>query len=312
MLILHSHATHQTCNPLQQGASWLPVDRGPDSSFSFRHLRTRSFPFPFHYHPEIELTFVVKGHGQRVVGETVRPYRSGDLACIGSMLPHVWLSDALCTFTEAYVLRFDAAILEKHFAPLPECSLALGWMQCLARGLEWPGGASWRLREKFENLLRAPTPPQRLLSFLDLILSLSEAGEHRAICGDVREAVVRGSGEQRAGFAVRYLREHFCEKISQGDIAGRVGMEAAAFSRLFRRATGVTFQQMLLGLRLDHACRLLSATRMSVCDICFASGFGNLSNFNKQFFASKKTTPRDYRNATQQIENPAISACIIT
>lgn len=37
-------------------ASWLAVKRDPGSSFSFRHIRTRTFPFPFRYHPEMELS----------------------------------------------------------------------------------------------------------------------------------------------------------------------------------------------------------------------------------------------------------------
>jgi AraC-like DNA-binding protein len=288
-------STSSADNRLLQGTSWLPVDREPHSSFSFRHLQTRSFPFPFHYHPEVEITYIVKGCGLRIVGETVRRYKDGDLACIGPMLPHAWLSDSRCPATEAYVLRFNADLLNKTFVHFEECSAALGWMQSMDKGIAWQDGVSPVLKKKFENLLHALSPAKRLLGFLDLILSLSDAGKYGLICGDVRRIVVCGNTQQRIGFAVRYLREHFCEEIAQSEIAGRVGMEAAAFSRLFHRTTGQTFQQMLLDLRLEHACRLLSGTQMSVCDICFASGFGNLSNFNKQFLIHRKTTPRDYR-----------------
>lgn len=280
---------------LLQEASWLPVEREPGSSFSFRHIRTRVFPFPFHYHPEMELTYIVRGTGRRIVGEVVRPFRDGDLVLLGSMLPHVWLSDPSCARTEAYVLRFDGALLEKHFLPWAECAAARDWMQSAGKGLEWPRSRPAGLDDQFQTLRRAPTPAKRLLGFLDLLLSLAEAGRWRTICGNFRTPLVRGSTEQRMGFAVRYLREHFCAEVVQGDVARRVGMNPAAFSRLFHRSTGQTFQAFLANLRIDHACRLLAATRLSVAEICFASGFRNLSNFNKQFLAAKKTTPRGYR-----------------
>lgn len=280
---------------LLRGASWLPVAREPGSSFSFRRIQTRTFPFPFHYHPEIELTYVVRGHGRRIVGEEVRRFQDGDLVLLGSMLPHVWLSDPQCAATEAYVLRFHRNMVENHLLVLPECGEALRWIQRAEQGLEWEGSVPPGLDRLVRNLLHAPTPARRLVGFLDLVLSLAAESNWRTICGDFPKALGAGSTEQRIGFAVRYLREHYGGEIIQARVARQVGMEPAAFSRLFRRTTGQTFQGMLGNLRIDHARRLLAATRMSITEICFASGFQNLSNFNKQFLAGAKMPPRQYR-----------------
>jgi len=32
-----------------------------------------------------------------------------------------------------------------------------------------------------------------------------------------------------------------------------------------------------------------------VSEVCYESGFGNLSNFNRQFLKLRKVSPRDYR-----------------
>jgi len=276
-------------------ASWLPVTRDEGSSFSFRHIVTRAFPFPFHYHSEMELTYIVRGTGRRIVGEVVRPFADGDLALLGPMLPHVWMSDPQCPATEAFVLRFDGAMVGKLFQSQVECAAALAWIQRAGPGLEWRRKVPPDLTALFENLRRAPTPARRLLGVLDLIFTLAEAGPWHPICGGFR-GIVTGSGEQRVGFALRYLRENFCGEISQAEVAGRVGMAPSAFSRLFQRATGRTFQSLLVELRVEHSCRLLSGTSLSVAEVCFAAGFRNLSNFNKHFLAAKRMSPRKYRN----------------
>lgn len=285
---------------LLRGASWLPMACEPGSSFSFRQIQTRAFPFPFHYHPEIELTYVARGSGRRIVGEKVRRFQDGDLVLLGSMLPHVWLSDPKCAATEAYVLRFHRSIVEDHLLVLPECEAALRWIRRAERGLEWQGSLPPGLDRLVRNLLQAPTPGKRLVGFLDLILSLAAERRWRTICGDFPKALGAGSTDQRIGYAVRYLREHYAGEVVQARVARQVGMETAAFSRLFRRTTGQTFQGMLVNLRVDHARRLLAATRMSITEICFASGFQNLSNFNKQFLAATKLPPRRYRKTAHE------------
>ncbi len=292
---MKSPAAPRVDDRLLHEARLFPIDPPPGSSFSFRHILTRTFPFPFHYHPELEITYVARGHGRRIVGEVVRPFQDGDIVLLGSMLPHVWISDAHCTCIEAYILRFDGGLLDRHLSLFAECSAALTWLRRAPLGLEFRSKITPALADQFQTIRQAPTAPKRLSAFLDLLPTLAATGRWRAICGGLQGPLVRGGTEQRIGFALRYLREHFCEEVAQADVAHRVGMSPAAFSRLFQRVTGQTFQQMLVHLRVEHACRLLSATTMSVADICFASGFRNLSNFNKQFLACKNLSPRAFR-----------------
>ncbi len=72
-------------------------------------------------------------------------------------------------------------------------------------------------------------------------------------------------------------------------------MSPPSFSRFFHRATNRTFRAFLNEVRIGHASRLLLETDQSVVEICHDSGFGNLSNFNRQFLKLRKVSPRDYR-----------------
>lgn len=62
----------------------------PDPTHSFRSLRVEDtrFRHAIHYHPEIELTYIIKSAGTRMVGDHIEPFAAGDLCLIGSNLPH--------------------------------------------------------------------------------------------------------------------------------------------------------------------------------------------------------------------------------
>lgn len=284
-------------DPLLQGASLFPMPPDPGSCFSFRHLVVPRFPFPFHYHPDMEITWVVRGRGRRVTGETVREFKPGGLAVMGPMLPHFWLSEPGSEETEVYVLRFDRAMLETRFGGLPECAQLLKFLSRSDFGLETTSPVA--IDPGFGEIKTARPGAARLIAFLSLLAALANRRDWNPICSEVQSAVVRGSSEQRIGFAVRYLMEHAEEEITQETVARRVGLSPAAFSRLFRKVSGETFQKTRLALRIEHACRLLSGSQMPIVEICHACGFQNLSNFNRQFLTAKGRTPTSYRRTTQ-------------
>nr|WP_269451740.1 AraC family transcriptional regulator [Tessaracoccus coleopterorum] len=64
---------------------------------------------------------------------------------------------------------------------------------------------------------------------------------------------------------------------------------------LLHRGRRAGFVQMVRRLRIIRACHLLASTSMPISEICYLVGFGNLSNFNRQFRAETGTTPRRYR-----------------
>jgi YesN/AraC family two-component response regulator len=65
-------------------------------------------------------------------------------------------------------------------------------------------------------------------------------------------------------------------------------------SKFFRERTRRTFVSFLNEVKIGYACRLLSEQAMSISQICFESGYSNLSNFNRQFKKLKSMTPSQY------------------
>jgi AraC-like DNA-binding protein len=82
-------------------------------------------------------------------------------------------------------------------------------------------------------------------------------------------------------------------------------MSEPTFSRYFKKASGHTFTEMVRGLRIANACRLLARTDSTIAAISQAVGYGNLANFNRQFRQVVGLTPREYR-ALPEDERPAI------
>ncbi|NCB09908.1 MAG: AraC family transcriptional regulator, partial [Bacteroidia bacterium] len=48
-------------------------------------------------------------------------------------------------------------------------------------------------------------------------------------------------------------------------------------------------------VRVGYACKLLSGDQYNISEICFISGFQNLSNFNRQFRKMMNKTPLEYK-----------------
>jgi AraC-like DNA-binding protein len=78
-------------------------------------------------------------------------------------------------------------------------------------------------------------------------------------------------------------------------VAARANMNPQAFSRYFRKITFKRFIDYVNEVRIGKACRLLIDTDKTVAEICFQSGFHNLSNFNRQFHKVKALTPKEFR-----------------
>ena len=78
-------------------------------------------------------------------------------------------------------------------------------------------------------------------------------------------------------------------------VARKVHMEQASLCRVFKRSTGTTMTAYVNGLRVGAAAQMLTQTDRSIVEIGFDVGFGNYSNFNRQFKRIKGHGPRVLR-----------------
>ena len=55
------------------------------------------------------------------------------------------------------------------------------------------------------------------------------------------------------------------------------------------------FSDFIAEVRIGHACKLLLDSDMDIAEICYLSGYQQITNFNRQFKKLKGTTPNIYR-----------------
>lgn len=94
---------------------------------------------------------------------------------------------------------------------------------------------------------------------------------------------------------LEYAVANYKENITIGDAAALMNLSASAFCRYFKSRTQKSFLGFVIEMRLNEACKLLKETDQSILDICYESGFKNLSNFNRLFKKLHHKSPLEYR-----------------
>src|SRR5207237_6351160 len=79
-----------------------------------------------------------------------------------------------------------------------------------------------------------------------------------------------------------HIELNYSKKISIHEVAGLTNLTTAAFCRYFKKMTRLTFTDFLNRYRINQAKKLLMHDK-TITEVCYESGFDNLSHFNKTF-----------------------------
>ncbi|MGA2549604.1 MAG: AraC family transcriptional regulator [Burkholderiaceae bacterium] len=100
---------------------------------------------------------------------------------------------------------------------------------------------------------------------------------------------------RRAVEAALWIEAHSADDLDLASLARRADLSAFHFLRIFSACLGVTPHQYLIRSRLRRAAALLEEAEISVTEIAFAVGFGDLSNFVRSFHRAAGIAPLDFR-----------------
>ena len=89
--------------------------------------------------------------------------------------------------------------------------------------------------------------------------------------------------------------EHLDEELTLSVLASKAHLSTRTLSRRFEAETGRGALQWIAERRVERARSMLEETGMSVTEVAFATGFGSLASFRRQFARLTGTTPRGYR-----------------
>lgn len=207
-----------------------------------------------------------------------------------------------CEFTENFISKsadpdtkdslFNLAFLEPL---LIHCKLSQPW-------LSFHGEKASELENILEELLSAYNQKETFYT------SLIKGNVVKLITLIIEQFNTTVSESQNALFskyraaidtALRYIDEHFTEKIYLEDICKMALMSPSSFSYIFRQSSGSTFTEYLQHKRILRSKELLVDTDLSIMDISEMTGFTDTAYFNRVFKKTVGVAPGQYRKEQQ-------------
>ncbi len=95
--------------------------------------------------------------------------------------------------------------------------------------------------------------------------------------------------------AIQYVNQAFASKLTVAELARQTGLSQRALTRLFVTHTGFAPIRYLTELRLNHCCRLLRHSTLTIEDIADQCGFANRFYLTRMMRKYRQTTPAAFR-----------------
>ena len=268
----------------------------PDENSSFKVLHIKDVPiselnWQYHYHSEIEIVCVFNGKGTRHVGYHKSHFEDGALALIGSNIPHSGFGLNATDPHEEIVILFKEEILS-----LPDgeqdTSAIRKLLEMSRYGVLFSSKVKNELINKLEDIAQADGY-RRYLLLLEILFDLSKTEEYELMNTEVMPYTIVSRNRNRLEAVFTYVENGYQNEIDIMHAADLANLTKPAFCNFFKKATSLTFIEFVNRYRIDKACILLSQEK-SIAESCYATGFNNITYFNKIFKKYTNTTPGQF------------------
>lgn len=283
-------------NQVFQQPSLKKITPNVGSSFSLKRFTesiVTSLPH-WHFHPEIELVFIDHGNGKRHIGNHISYYSDGDLLLIGSNVPHYGFAGRLTENESEIVVHLNPEFLGPQFFDSTEMQIIQNLLKRSKQGISFGSKTKKQVGEILHDML-VMNGFDKLISLLKILQLLAKASDADTLNVSGVYLEVYSNEHDRINQIYDYVSKNFEEHIKLSDIASLINMTIPAFCRYFKKVTNKTFTNFVNEYRIVHAQKLLADNHMSITEVCHASGFNNVSYFNKQFKFFTNKNPSDYR-----------------
>lgn len=245
-----------------------------------------------HQHKEIQISYIKKGEGALLVGDSVRSFKEGDIIVLGSNLPHVFRS-AKNSEPHMFTIFFTENCFGTNFFQTEELTALDSFFRKAESGFKISPASEQTIASmlKFPKALKL----DRFILFFQLLQTLNIESSTSLSTFKVVKIYSDLEGK-RLSAVFDYTIQNFKEKITLDAIAKEAAMTPNAFCKYFKKRTRKTYVTYLNELRIEEACRLLlKGTELSIPEIAEECGFQNLSHFNRKFKSIKKSSPIQFK-----------------
>lgn len=261
----------------------------------------------WHYHPEIELVYILESSGKKYIGDCIEQFSPNEIVLLGKNLPHFWLSDPK-TYPKGDNSRARALVVyflenfSETLLKLPEMHSILSLFEKAKYGIKFQGDFNKIILKKLMKI-QDTKGLEKFISLIDVLNDLCNHDNYtflsKASFSDLINKNIKI--ENKISRVQNYVLNNFQNGIQLEVAAGLSNMNPSAFSRYFKKNQNKTFSQFVNEVRIGHACMLLIEDKYNIAEVCYESGFNNLSNFNRKFKDLKKMSPSEYIKLHKEI-----------
>jgi AraC-like DNA-binding protein len=276
-----------------------------DESFFIGIFQDNLEKSSWHYHNNYEIGFITEGSGKRIVGDSIEEFQPGDLAFIGPNLPHVWIADKESRMLskrtlEMVFLQFNLNVISDQLLSLPEFSNVKRALVLSERGIQIIGDT---LNEVSEIMLQLPYLKSfdRMLHFFMLMDIIGKSNSNIQLASKEYLKLRFTTGNKRIAAIHEFLMNNYRDEVDLKRLAELVNMAEGSLCRFFKMNMGITIFEYLNKIKTEFACKLLMDPDLSIMEVCFDSGFNNISHFNKQFKKNTGVPPSEYRKRFKEL-----------
>lgn len=222
----------------------------------------------------ILITHIIRGSFSFLVNGKEMTLKPGETAVIDCFNPHTYYTN---DSFEAYWIHINGSNIKELFTEL---------ISRFGNIIGFDSEIEIQIKDIYNLIKNNESISESNMSskIYGLIISLFNVNENK-ICSNT---VVQT--------AINFIQQNYQNKLTIDDISKYINMSPSQFSRQFKKQTGKSPYDYLLGIRLTKAKELLKNTSLPISEISYQTGFANESNFIYFFKRHEGISPLKFRN----------------
>lgn len=252
-----------------------------------------------HHRDSWELSYVICGRGERIIGGVTSSFEEGDLVLVVPNMDHGWFFNPSYTDKdgniECITVMWTTELMIQLSAIFPEWKDVVEKFQNQKMSVLFNHNENKELVNALYALAREKSysASSRLM---ELIIRIT--GSLHNISEEIG-SVKLSQAESRLQQINVYTCCNYARQVSIDEIASHVGMNRSAFCTFFKKQTGNTYVSFLNEYRLKVAYHLLANTDSNISTVCWQCGFNDLAYFDKLFKKAFDTSPSEIKRSKE-------------
>jgi AraC-like DNA-binding protein len=253
-----------------------------------------------HRHAEAQITWIKKGSGTLLAGNSMKPFHDGEIYLLGANQPHLFKSDPVYFSPDSdkevhtVTIFFNPSGKLAALFGLPEMKTVNTFVQQTQNGFKIPDINYTETANRIAAIQQA-TGAVQLALFIELLHSLSTMADLQPLSPDNYPYYMTDPEGMRIASVYNYIMQNYSNALTLEEVAMQAHLTPTAFCRYFKKHTRHTFVHFVNKIRVNEACKMLvNRSADSVAAVAYSCGFNSITNFNYVFKSITGTSPREY------------------